>query len=342
LSAHHYVETTGRWGLRSEWSHVLGAELLSASTWIPLTVLALWLAHRFPLGRPSVIAVAAHLGGLLVAVMGRVQVAVALAEWLGCYPALPPADELLATTGQQHAFTYLLVTGVGHGLYYATAHRRREQELVWAELTALRAQMRPHFLFNALNAIAALVHEDPGQAERMIANLGTLLRRSIQSGEEHLVPLRTELDLLRAYLEIEQTRYGDRLRISWDIDPRALDIPVPPLVLQPLAENAVRHGLGLGGGHLRIGAHFDDEGTLPGRLRLEVEDDGLGLPTATTVAEGIGLGNTRARLRRAYGTDHELVVAPRPGGGVVVTIALPPDGAPPVRPRPSTVPVPAS
>ncbi len=327
LSAHQYMATTARWGLRSEWSHVLLAELGSAITWIPLTVLALWLAHRFPLGRPTVRGVAAHTGALALAVLGRVQVAVVLAEWLGCYPALPPAGELLATTGQQHAFTYLLVTGVSHAVHYASAHRRRETDLVRAELAVLRAQMRPHFLLNALHTVAALVREDPDRAERTVVALGALLRRSLESAEDHLVPLHVELDLVRAYLDVEQARHGDRLRVTWDVDPRATHAPVPPLTLQPLAENAVRHDLGPvpGGGHVTVVVRVEDGGAA-GRVRMAVVDDGVGPPDPEHVVEGIGLGSTRVRLRRAYGGDHELVLAAHPGGGAVATVVVPSTG----------------
>lgn len=320
FNAHHYMTTTGKWGIRADWSDVLLAEMVSAGLWVPFTVLALWLSSRFPLGRRLPVAVAVHLAALGGAVLGRTLLAYELAEWLGCYPALPPVAELITTNGQQHAFTYLLITGVGHALHYASAHRRRETELARAELAMLRAQMRPHFLLNTLNTIAAVVPEEPARAERMIVDLGTLLRHSLERGEEHLVPLRAELELARCYLEIEQARYGERVRVSWDVDPVARDALVPPLILQPLVENAVRHGL-MGraqGGRVEIRATARD-----GWLRLVVTDDGAGFPAGGPPAEGIGLGNTRSRLRGAYGARHEFRVTARRTGGVQVSLAVP-------------------
>lgn len=320
FSAQNYLTTTSEWGLHSDRSEVMLAELVSAGLWIPLTVLALWLSSRFPLGRPFPTALPVHLAALAVAVFGRIYVVRELDEWLGCYPALPPASELVLTNGQLHAFTYLLLTGVGHALHYASQHRRREADLARAQVAALRAQMRPHFLFNALNTIAAVVPEDPARAERMIVSLGTLLRRSLERGEAHQVPLRTELELARCYLEIEQARYGDRVRASFDVNPEVADALVPPLVVQPLVENAVRHGLvpRAEGGHVRISAKRRGD-----RLRLVVADDGVGLPAGDRPAEGIGLGNTRSRLRAGYGSRHRFTVAPRPGGGVEVTVEVP-------------------
>ncbi|HYN94970.1 MAG TPA: histidine kinase [Pilimelia sp.] len=319
LSARDYQRTTAKWGIHAPWSEVLTAELVSAALWIPLTVLALALATRFPLGRPAPTAVAAHLGGLTLAVVGRSWAVHTLDDWLGCYPALPPVGELVADQGQQHAFTYALVTGVGHALHYAAAHRRREAELARAELARLRAQIRPHFLFNALNTIAAVVHEDPDGAERMISNLGVLLRQALERGEDQPVPLSAELELTRCYLEIEQQRYGDRLRVSWDVSIEAERALVPPLVLQPLAENAVRHGLAprARGGELRIAAHRSG-----GTLHLIVEDDGVG-PRPGSGRGGIGLASIRSRLLAAYGARHEFAAGPRPEGGFRAVVRVP-------------------
>ncbi len=319
LSARDYQRTTAKWGVYAPWSEVLTAELVSAALWIPLTVVALALSARFPLGRPTLVAIAAHLGGLGLAVVGRSWAVHELDEWLGCYPALPPVTELVADQGQQHAFMYALITGVGHALHYAAAHRRREAELARAELARLRAQIRPHFLFNALNTIAAVVHEDPDRAERMVVNLGALLRHALDRGDDRPVPLSVELELTRCYLEIEQQRYGDRLRVVWDVSPEAERALVPPLLLQPLAENAVRHGLAPkgDGGEVRIAARREGD-----TLRLVVEDDGVG-PPAGSGGHGIGLASVQSRLRAAYGRHHELTGTARPGGGFRVRVLVP-------------------
>lgn len=320
ISARDYQRTTAKWGIYTPWSEVLTAEMVSAALWIPLTVLALALATRFPLGRPTAVAVAAHLGGLALAVVGRSWAVHQLDQWLGCYPALPPVAELVADQGQQHAFTYALVTGVGHALHYAAAHRRREAELARAELAHLRAQIRPHFLFNTLNTIAAVVHDDPDRAERMIANLGSLLRRALERDEDRPGPLSAEVELTRCYLEIEQERYGDRLRVTWDLPPGVESALVPQLVLQPLVENAVRHGIAprATGGELRISARRGGD-----MLRLVVEDDGVGPRQQTSRGAGIGLTSVRSRLRAAYGTRHEFTAGPRPGGGFRALVLVP-------------------
>ncbi len=319
ISARDYERTTAKWGISAPWPEVLTAEMVSAALWIPLTVLVLALATRFPLGRPTPAAVAAHLGGLALAVVGRSWAVAKLDEWLGCYPALPPVAELVADQGQQHAFTYALLTGVGQALHYAAAHRRRDAELARAELARLRAQIRPHFLFNALNTIAAVVHEDPDRAERMIANLGVLLRQALDRGEDRPVPLSDELELTRCYLEIEEQRYGDRLRVTFDVSGEAEHALVPPLVLQPLAENAVRHGLAprARGGELRIAAHRRGR-----TLHLVVADDGVGPPPGPDRV-GIGLASIRSRLLAAYGTRHELAAGPGRAGGFRVEVVVP-------------------
>ncbi|MFF5218012.1 sensor histidine kinase [Micromonospora sp. NPDC000442] len=319
IAARNYQQTTAEWGIYVPWSEVLTAELITAVLWIPLTVLALALAAQFPLGRPTPLALGVHLAGLAVAVLGRSWVVHRLDEWLGCWPALPLLAELAIDQRQEHAFTYALLIGVGHALHYAAAHRRREAELARAELARLRAQIRPHFLFNALNAIAAVVHEDPDRAERMVVNLGTLLRQALEHGDDRPVPLSAELELTRCYLDIEQQRYGGRLRVSWDVSPDVAEALVPPLVLQPLAENAVRHGLAprAGGGRVRIVAHREGD-----TLRLAVEDDGVG-PGARSGSGGIGLASVRSRLRAAYGARIELTAGVRPGGGFRVLLRVP-------------------
>jgi len=210
--------------------------------------------------------------------------------------------------------------------YASRARRQREarlrDEASRAQLQVLRMQLDPHFLFNSLNAISALVEDDPAAAQRMIYQLGGFLRQTLEHAEQAEVPMRVETSLLEAYIEIERARFGDRLRVDIDVAPELADALVPMLVLQPLVENSVRHGIqpSLEGGTVRIHARSD-----AGRLRVDVTDDGIGVPSASAPADarGLGLRNTAERLRRSYGGAASLEVVPGSGGGTRATVVLP-------------------
>lgn len=204
-----------------------------------------------------------------------------------------------------------------------TRERARAQgQLAEARLHSLQLQLQPHFLFNTLNAITALVHTEPRGAERMIAGLSELLRASLRSVQEQEVPLARELEHLRLYLDIQQTRFGDRLQVEMDIDPAAKSALVPSLVLQPLVENAIRHGLAprASGGHIRVAAACEEE-----QLVLEVSDDGVGAeaPAGILTREGVGISNTRERLRQLHGDRQRFAYETGSGRGFAVRIALP-------------------
>jgi two-component system LytT family sensor kinase len=194
-----------------------------------------------------------------------------------------------------------------------------------ARLAALRYQLNPHFLFNTLNAISTLVVERrTADAARMISRLGDLLRLTLDEQGADEVPLSSELGLLRRYLDIEQIRFGDRLAVSVDVPRRLEDALVPPLILQPLVENAVRHGIATRerGGMVAIVAEQVD-----GRLRITVDDDGPGLPldvaTSSDASNGVGLANTAARLRAHYGDNQRLVVGQSSAGGARILLEFP-------------------
>ncbi|MFP2934867.1 sensor histidine kinase, partial [Pyxidicoccus sp. 3LG] len=203
--------------------------------------------------------------------------------------------------------------------------RRADQLQAWlaeARLQGLAAQLRPHFLFNALNAVASLVHTNPDGAERMLARLGDLLRHSLESGERQEVTLREEQEALAPYLDIEQTRFGPRLKVEWSLAPDVLEARVPHLALQPLVENAIRHGLAPRAepGRVRISAERDG-----GALRVRVQDDGMGLPggSAPVRGGGVGLSNLRARLATLYGPRAVLELKPGTPRGAVAELRLP-------------------
>jgi signal transduction histidine kinase len=201
-------------------------------------------------------------------------------------------------------------------------HARLETRLVEAQLQALQQQLHPHFLFNTLHAISALVHRDPDRADAMIERLSDLLRVTLDKIGIQEVTLAEELEYLRAYLDIEQVHFGDRLEVRYGIDVEALDALVPNLILQPLAENAIRHGLEPRArrGQLRVEA--ERRGS---ELVLRVADSGRGMPAHAVAppVPGVGLTNTRSRLERLYGAHAALEFAPNPGGGVVASVRLP-------------------
>jgi len=197
-----------------------------------------------------------------------------------------------------------------------------QTQLVQAQLQSLRMQLHPHFLFNTLHTISALVQEDPEAAERTIARLSELLRISLESVGLHEIPLRQELDFLDLYLEIERTRFEDRLKVDFEIDENTERALVPNLVLQPLVENAIRHGVSRrsADGHISICAERQG-----GNLILRVVDNGAGLSpdAAYYTKSGVGLSATRGRLERLYGRSQSLILRNLATGGVEAKVILP-------------------
>jgi len=206
----------------------------------------------------------------------------------------------------------------------AQSQREMQERLSESRLEALKAQLQPHFLFNTLNTISALVHTDPDAAERMIHGLSELIRMALRTSALQEVPLSRELEVLWHYTAIQQIRFGDRLTVDIQVEPGAEDAVVPNLLLQPLVENSIKHGLSprAAGGHVDVRVERRDA-----TLHLKVADNGVGLGGAdpALALERVGLGNARARLRHLYGDAHEFRVRENveAGGGFVVEIALP-------------------
>jgi two-component system LytT family sensor kinase len=211
-------------------------------------------------------------------------------------------------------------------VFQAVEARQRVRELqgrlAQAELQNLKSQLQPHFLFNTLHTISVLIRQDPETANRVLLKLGDLLRISLDHSRADEIPLQQELDFLGTYLSIEQTRFQERLRTSITADGEARTALIPTLLLQPLVENAVRHGIapGAAGGSLEISARRVSD-----TLELRIEDDGAGLPAdySERASRGCGIRNTVGRLSALYGQSARLEVAGRPGGGVAVSIFLP-------------------
>jgi two-component system LytT family sensor kinase len=193
------------------------------------------------------------------------------------------------------------------------------QQVTEAELRALRAQINPHFLFNSLNTVADLIVRDPVRAETMTLRLASVFRHVLAHSSRPLTTVRDEIEFLRAYLYIEEARFGDRLRVEIVVDPATAGEAVPSLILQPLVENALKHGLApkVGPGHLSISV-----GTEGGYLRLRVEDDGMGL-SGRQESQGVGLSNVAERLATLYQDRASVVMEAREGGGCRVTVLIP-------------------
>jgi two-component sensor histidine kinase len=227
---------------------------------------------------------------------------------------------------------YAVVVCGWHAWDYYRKFREREAQatelaarLAQAQLQALRMQLNPHFLFNALNAVSSLMLKDVPAANKMLSRLGELLRLALENNQQE-VSLREEMEFLRRYLEVEQIRFGERLRLKMEIDPSTLDAAVPNLILQPLVENAVRYAIEPQEttGRIELRSARDN-----GRLVLQVSDNGPGLTPETTKAgsevtrEGIGLNNTRERLRKLYGEEHQFDLATNPAGGLTARLSIP-------------------
>ena len=230
---------------------------------------------------------------------------------------------------RSHLPVYWMIVSAVHAMTYYRRSQERERKalelsarLAQARLQALKMQLHPHFLFNALNAIATLIHKDPHAADDMVANLSNLLRLALDRSELQEVSLRKELEFLDCYLDIEQMRLGDRLRVEKQIEPGVLNAQVPVMVLQPLAENAVRHGIEPMRNPGVVTIRAGREGVY---LNLAVSNTGAGGSTAAPAANrpGIGLANTRSRIEELYGADAQLVTQPLADGGFSVNLQIP-------------------
>jgi two-component system, LytTR family, sensor kinase len=225
---------------------------------------------------------------------------------------------------------YWAILGVGFAFNYRERYRERESlatqlkgQLAQAKLESLKMQLHPHFLFNTLHTISGLVRGNERQmAVKMIAGLSELLRRALESADEQEVPLREEVKFVELYLDIQKVRFSDKLSVRLEIAPETLDAPVPNLILQPLIENAIKHGISPGEmpGEIVVSAFCSGDS-----LHINVCDDGPGLQSGWRMGEneGIGLANTKERLRRLYGSEHRFELRNGPNGGVSASVVIP-------------------
>lgn len=296
------------------WTRAFACELAYTYLWAAVTPAALWLARRFPLTRPNLWRhVSLHLfASLLFSLATK-------AAWDLLCLGRAKRWKAIAIAVDYGVLQYALIL---LSLYAWQYHRRTTQleiQLAHAQLAALRMQLQPHFLFNTLHAISELIHENPAAAERMIVRLSDFFRLTLDTSAAAEVSLRQEIDFLQRYLEIEQVRFEDRLEVNFEVDPVTLDAAVPNFLLQPLVENALRHGLAhrLEGALLRIECRRAD-----GRLTMTVTDNGPG-PQEKEFHPGYGLGITQQRLQRLYGEDHRLELRSPASGGCEVEIEIP-------------------
>jgi two-component system, LytTR family, sensor kinase len=334
LSSAQQVLSSQLGGRPMPWSLALELQIPLAMIWALATPGILWLGRRFPF----------HAGGWKTGVLVHLAACLTfiflLDLWYAWHasrvlPGIGSGQTLLSGAFRlfivwilTDGLLYWTVLSVGYAVDHYLRYRERElasaqleTQLLQADLRALRMQLHPHFLFNALHTIGALVRTgDQKNAVRVTAGLGALLRRMLDEARDQLVPLQQELDFIRSYLEIEQLRFADRLTIDLDIDPSVVDALVPQFILQPLVENAIRHGVAphRAAGRVVVEARSRDD-----RLRLSVRDDGPGLPAGEPAEYRIGLSNTQARLTALYGNESALVVRNAPGRGLEAMIEIP-------------------
>ncbi len=310
----------------------VSVQLASGYGWFVLMPVILWLANHYPLDRRGNLA-----RNIIINLIGCVAlVLVHLACDAFSQSVLNFRNRQFETSFSAFAFqfylnfhwsslVYLQINGIIYGIRYYNKFRegelrssKLEARLAQTRLKVLQMQLHPHFLFNTHNAIAELIHKDPATAEKMVENLSDLLRMSLNKLNVEEVSFQQELEFLNKYLEIEQTRFHDRLRIEKDIAPDTLDATVPNMILQPLIENAVKHGIAplIEGGTIHIRSVKEN-----GNLRVEICDDGIG--ASGEIIEGIGISNTRSRLKQLYNNAHEFLIESNKEKGMSVNLIVP-------------------
>ncbi len=317
---------------RMTWGRALAPALTSWYLWALLVPLIFLFARRFPVekGRRLTSLIVHLLGGITFSILYS-----ALDAGIGQFLPWMTNRQFSAVADLADFHSNLLVyAATVAAVHLVTSYRRnRERELAASQLEArlaearlqvLRTQIHPHFLFNTLHAISTLMHRDVDSAERMLARLSDLLRVALESEGAQQVALKDELELLERYLDIERIRFGSRLTVAVDTDPDALDALVPHLILQPLVENAIRHGIAprAGPGWIGVRTELKDHS-----VWITIEDDGPGLDVARVTdgsgQGGVGLANSRARLQHLYGEAQEFRLGTSEAGGLQISIKIP-------------------
>lgn len=319
------------------WWRLVAWQLSTGYVWVALTPFILSFGKRFPIERSSWISkLAIHLAVSAIVSASYIAAYTAITHFLEIFPDWKINNlkdqyiHFLWMYFHLHVFTYFAIFGAGLTFDYYHKYRERERQalelksqLARAELQVLRAQLHPHFLFNTLNTIAGLVRNNENKAAvDMLAGLSDLLRHALETSGKQEVALRDELEFIERYLAIQRVRFSDRLSVKTEIDPDTLDASVPNLILQPLVENAIRHGLAARAapGLLSLTVSRNN-----GQLQIIIYNDGPTLAEGWRIEDsaGIGLRNTRDRLEQLYGAKHQLEVRNQGTSGVVAQLAIP-------------------
>ncbi len=317
------------------WDQALKTNLSFYYIWACIAPLVLWLGKRFRFERGSrTLSFFVHLPTSVL--FSSIQLLIAeivvqsfSPDRLHLYEAFKAIERTFIVYFHINFLTYWAILGIGYGREYYRKFREREvrgaqlrTQLTQAQLQALKMQLHPHFLFNTFNTISSLMHKNVDDVDRVLARLGDLLRYSLHNVGVQEVTLREEMEFLQRYVEIEQTRFENRLKVKISVEPEVLDCKVPNLILQPLVENAIRYAVAprASGGCIEISAR-----QVIGSLKISVVDDGPGLPEGYDLQahEGVGLRNSRERLEQLYGENHRFILSNKSPEGLEVAIVIP-------------------
>jgi signal transduction histidine kinase len=322
FASQYYISSEVNW--KQATTYALGDWYVFALLSIPVAALAR--RFRFDTGKRT-LSLAVHAIGSAIFSLSYILLRAAVGSWQSGADFGDAFRPLLVKSWHINLLIYWVIVAVSQAFNYYRRFRERElhaseleKHLAQAKLQALQMQLNPHFLFNTLHSISSLMHKDVEAADRMITRLSDLLRAALDSADTQEVSLRKELELLQLYLGIEQIRFGERLTVKLDVAPDTLEAQVPNLILQPLVENAIRHGIEPRARPGRIELHARRQADT---LRLEVRDNGNGLSKDKPAREGVGLSNTRARLRELYGEAHRFELGGQPEGGLCIEMTIP-------------------
>jgi len=318
------------------WKRSIAATLPDTYLWAILAIFIIWLSTHYRFGRNSWRqALLIHFPASLLMAGLHLFIAVSI------IPVFQEVKEHpwwwatmkynFVSVFHWNVLVYWTIVACNHALFYYRSNREHEirtshleAQLAQAQLQALKMQLHPHFLFNTLHSVSALIHKDPDAADRMITRLGDFLRITLENAGTQEVTLQKEIEFINCYLEIEQIRFQDRLQVIVNVEPEALDAMVPNLLWQPVLENAIRHGISARSesGCIEIGAR-----RAGGRLRVSIRDNGPGIQGGPGLGSspngGIGLANTRARLKQLYGDNHCFELKNGTPGGLEVILEIP-------------------